>query len=249
MGNPAQAATQDSDGGNTELNFEQTVNETVKQVTRGSDGKYILPEGITPEVKHAAILEQRRRDTQSEYTKMVQNNKALSVENNVLKQKALDTVDLQLTKEQEEELDNLKFSDPEAWRIQVNILEKEALTTRSKDIDAEVRKLSTETLDKDEIEQRKDILIEFNQAHPEFKIDDDVISNDIPPRYVKKLETGEISFETFLQEIYEYSTSGKVINQEDTLGQPNIGKIAGGVTPDKRAQKEDITSTYSNEIY
>jgi len=255
MGIPAEAATQDKlenaeDKNNTSSNdFEKTVFDVVKQITRGKDGKYVLPEGITPEVKTAAIIEQRRRDTQSEYTKIAQTNKTLSVENDVLKKKVQGEINLTLTKEQAEELDDLKFSDPEAWRKKMNKLETEAVNAREAEITAEIGKVSKEVLDKDEKERRKEVLVEFIQEHPGFELDDDVLTNDIPPRFLKKLETGVISFEKFLEEVYEYSTTGKIVKQDDTLDQPNLGKIGGGTKPDKMAQKEDIIKSYNKEIF
>lgn len=255
MGTPAKADTQDDIENAAQENetvsdkFEKTVNDVVKQITRGKDGKYVLPEGLSPEVKHAAILEQRRRDTQSEFTKVAQTNKALSIENNVLKQKITGEIKLELTKEQAEELEDLKFSDPEAWRKKITKLENEAIAKRESDITAEIGKVSKETLDKDEKERRKEILNEFIQEHPGFELDDTILANDIPPRFLKKLETGQISFETFLEEVYEYSITGKVIKQEETLDQPNLGKVGGGSKPDKNAQKEDIITSYNKEIF
>lgn len=255
MGIPAKADTQDNieeaakETEEATKKFESAVTDVVKQITRGKDGKYILPEGISPEVKYAAILEQRRRDTQSEFTKVAQTNKAISIENNVLKQKISGEVKLELTKEQAEELEDLKFSDPEAWRKKITKLENDAIAKRNEDIKAEVGKVSKETLDKDEIERRKEILDGFIQDHPGFKLDDTILANDIPPRFLKKLETGQISFETFLEEVYEYSITGKVIKQDETLDQPNLGKVGGGSKPDKNAQKEDIITSYNKEIF
>lgn len=255
MGIPAGAATQEEfetaetkkvESGN---DFEKQVSEVVKQITRGKDGKYVLPEGLAPELKTAAIFEQRRRDTQAEFTKIAQANKALAAENEVLKKKVTGDVKLELTTEQAEELEELKFSDPEAWRVKVNKLEREAIKKRDEELNSEIAKLSTETLDKDEKERRKEVLEAFIESHPGFNLDDDVLANDIPPRFLKKLETGKVSFETFLEEVYEYSTTGKVVKQDKILDDPDLNKIGGSHKPDKNAQKEDIITSYNKEIY
>lgn len=229
--------------------FEATVTEVVKNITRGVDGKYVLPEDLPPAVKFAAIAEQRRRDTQSEFTKTNQRLKALDAENKALKTKAIADVPLNLSPEQAEELEDLKFSDPEAWRKKVNRLEVEARAAREKDLDDEIGKVSAETLAKEETERRKDVLAEFNKSHPEFVIDDSVIQNDIPPRITKKLETGEISFETFLEECCEYSKTGKVVAQENLNDMPNLSKVGGGSQPDKHAKQEDIILSYNKEVF
>lgn len=234
---------------NEEVAFEKAVQKAVSGMTRGSDGKYVLPDDVSPAVKHAAILEKRRRDTQSEYTKVAQQKKALEAENAALKSKALKDVQVALTPEQTAELDELKFSDPEAWRKKMNRLELEALAVRKKELEDEVTKVSADSLAKDELERRQDVLAEFNQAHPDFILDDSVIANDIPPRITKRLETGEISFEAFLQECYDYTKTGKVIKQEKTLGQPNLSMVGGGSTPDKRAETQDIVLSYNKEVY
>jgi hypothetical protein len=276
MSNPAKAATQDeglddadenldNKGANTNQDddesedeilsteevkaFETAVSNAVKEMKRGKDGKYVLPKGLSPEVKHAAILEKRRRDTQSEFTKIAQAKKALEVENNALKKKAVGSVKIELTAEQAEELDDLKFSDPEAWRKKMNKYEREAHAKQEKELEEEIAKVSSDALAKDELERRKEVLIEFNREHPDFQLDDEVIQNDIPPRITKRLETGEISFEAFLNEVYEYTKTGKTVYQEKTRNQPNLSKVGGGSKPDKHAEKEDIILSYNKEVF
>lgn len=252
MSNPANAATQGTkpEAETNKLSkFETAVNDVVKNITRGNDGKYVVPEDVPVEIRHAAILEQRRRDTQSEYTRISQSKKALEAENKVLKNKVIGDVKLELTPEQTEELENLKFEDPDAWRKKVNRYELEAIDKHTKAVNEEVTKFSSEELEKDELERRKTVLVEFNQANPDFQLNDDVIQNDIPPRITKKLETGKVTFEEFLKEVYDYTKTGKVVKQEETPNQPNLSKMAGGDKPDANAVKEDIIMSYKKEIF
>lgn len=229
--------------------FESAVADAVKDIKRGKDGKYILPKGLSAEVRYAAILEQRRRDTQSEFTKGNQAKKALEAENIALKKKAMGTVKLDLTAEQAEELDDLKFSDPEAWRKKMNKLEREAHAKQEQSLNDEIAQVSADTLAKDELERRKDVLAEFNKENPGFQLTDQIIANDIPPRIVKRLETGTISFEAFLNECKDYLTTGKVVKQEKLRDQPNLSKVGGGSRPDKHAEKEDIMLSYNKEVF
>lgn len=229
--------------------FEGAVAEAVKNISRGKDGKYVLPKGLSPEVRYAALLEQRRRDTQSEFTKGTQAKKALEAENNALKKKAMGSVKLDLTAEQAEELDDLKFSDPEAWRKKMNKLEREAHAKQEQSLNDEIAQVSADTLAKDELERRKDVLAEFNKEHPGFQLNDQIIANDIPPRIVKRLETGTISFEAFLNECHDYLTTGKVVKQEKLRDQPNLSKVGGGTRPDKHAEKEDMILSYNKEVF
>jgi len=231
------------------VKFEQSVNEAVKSIKRGEDGKYVLPEGLSPEIRFAAIAEQRRRDTQSEYTKISQSKKALEVENSALKKKAIGNVKVSLTEEQEEELDNLKFSDPEAWRVKVNKYEQEALAKYTEELNTEITQISSEELKQSELERRKEVLKKFNQENPDSQLNDTVFENDIPPRISKRLETGEISFENFLQEAKDYLTAGKSVKRDKLPNDPNLSKVGGGDKPDEHGEKEDIILSYNNEIF
>ena len=89
----------------------------------------------------------------------------------------------------------------------------------------------------------------FNQEHSDIKITDDVIVNDIPPRINNKLEKGEISFEEFLSEVYTYLKKGKATKNEPVMGQPDLSKSGGGLTPDKANDKKNSSSSYETEIY
>ncbi|NCB95266.1 MAG: hypothetical protein EOM35_02180 [Negativicutes bacterium] len=260
MGIPAKADTTNENSG-TELEtnddvevseeerFTTAVSQAVAAITRGDDGKYILPEGLSMEMRMAVIAEKRRRDTQSEFTKTSQKAKALEAENTALKKRAIGNVKIELTPELREELEDLKFSDPEEWRKRMNKLEQEAFSKHKKELDDEMGQVSTEILNKDELERREEVLKEFLKSHEGFELNDDILANDIPPRFSKRLETGEISFETFLQEVYDYTKTGKVIKQEGVLNQPNLSKVGGSTSPEKHAERVDIIKSYEKEVF
>jgi len=250
MSNPANKAdTQEEQGTKNGLAFADRVNEAVKAATVDEEGNLVLPDDLPEEVKFAATAEKRRRDTQSAYTKETQKTKALEAEKSTLLNKLNSSVKVELTTEQAEELEELKFSDPEAWRTRMNTYEAEARAKRTEEIDNDLKQVSAGTLEKEELEQRKQTLQEFQSAHPDFELTDAIIANDIPPRISKKLETGAISFEAFLQECYDFVTTGKVVKQEPNPKRPNMGKFGGGSSPDRNATIEDSITTYKNEVY
>lgn len=254
MGTPAENADtqskQDEENQASEATFAARVNEITSKLEKDAKGNWVIPEDLTEEEKFAVNAERRYRDTQSAFTKTSQENKALKAEKSVLLTKATGNVQVTLTAEQAEEMEDLKFSDPEAWRKKMNAYEAAALTEHQKTIDEEVKKVSTSSLEEEERERRKVVLSEFLETHEGFDLNDDIIANDIPPRIVKKLETGKISFEDFLQECYDYSNTGKVIKQDEEVpGQPNLSKVGGGNRPDKNAVKEDIVTSYKKETY
>lgn len=246
MGTPAtnEAVTQEK----TENSFVDQVNKAVTSMTKDAKGNYVLPDDLPEEVRFAAMSEKRFRDTQSSYTKSQQENKALKAEKAALVNKLQD-VEVVLTAEQAEELEELKFSDPEAWRKKMNSLEKEARTKRVAEIDEEIKQVSAKTLGEEEIERRKEVLEQFKADNEGFELSDEILANDIPPRISKKLEKGEISFEVFLEECRDYLKKGKVVKQEETLDQPNMSKVGGGSKPDANAVKEDIVLSYKQETY
>lgn len=250
MGNRADATTQTNDTKQSGQTLEAKVNDIVGRMTKDDKGSWAIPEDVQDEtLSFAAMAERRRRDTQADYTKVTQKAKALEAEKATLLQKIVDNPDLDLSPERKEELEQLKFEDPEEWRKQVNALEKESKQKRKASIDEELSKTSATALETEELERRTNVLAEFNASHPDFTINDDVIANDIPPRIVRKLETGKITFEDFLQECYDYSKTGKVIKQETTLDQPNLTKVPGGSKPDNKAVAEDIHTSYAKETY
>lgn len=251
MGNPADKSvdTQEERDQDTGSSFADLVNKAVNEAKTDEKGNLVLPDGLSEEVKYAATLEKRRRDTQASYTKISQKVKALEAEKSALLSKATGSFELELTTEQEAELEDLKFSDPEAWRKKMNTLETEARNKRTKEIDEELKKVSSSSLEIEELERRKQVLSDFLEANEGFELDDDIIANDIPPRISKKLEVGQITFEEFLQECHDYLKTGKVIKQDKVLSGPNLSKVGGGNSPDKNAVKEDIITSYAKETY
>jgi len=187
--------------------------------------------------------EKRRRDTQAAYTKSRQELKMLKAEREALEKQVLQ---LDLSVKQTDELEELKFQDPDKWRQEVNRLEEEAKKAKLEALNQATNEAKT----KAELEHRLEVLEEFQKAHPEVHIDDEVIANDIPPRITKKLENGEISFEEFLDEVHGYlTTPKKVAAGEEPPKQVNLGKVGGRDTASEHAVSEDIVASYQNEVY
>lgn len=247
MSNPTEEV--DTQQERTEATFADKVNEVLRNAKTDDKGRLVLPEDLSEEVKYAVTAEKRLRDTQAAFTQSRQSQKVLEAEKATLLSKVTGKIELNLTTEQAEELEELKFSDPEAWRNKINKLETAARAKTAQDLEDELKQVSTSSLANEELERRAEILEEFNRANPGFQLTDDIIANDIPPRIVMKLETGKISFEAFLQECYDYSKTGKVVKQEETMDQPNLSKVGGGSKPDKNAVKEDIILSYKKETY
>lgn len=181
--------------------------------------------------------EKRYKDTQSAFTKKAQELASLKAKVKILEENAKPVT--VVPDDRKDELEDLKYNDPDAWRLEMNKLEEDSLKQINKQIESK-------TADMLELERRQQVLEEFYAEHPGFVLDD----QDIPPRISKKLADGQITFEQFLVESYEYVTKGrKIAPGGKTLGQPNLNKIGGGDSPSQHAQVQSTVQSYKNEIF
>jgi len=242
--NPENAATID------EKPVSATVSSIVKEITTDEDGNYVFPENaeLTPELQFAATAEKRRRDAQATYTKQQQSIKALEAEKAKLLEQLAGKAQPELTLEQQEELDTLKYEDPDAWRRKMNQIEYEATSRYNESIANLTGEAKAAAEQQFELERRQQVLSEFNDSH-EIAITDELIANDVPPRITKKLEDGKISFEDFLEEVATYVAKPKTVQNEKTLKQPNLSNISGGKTPDTSRADANISSSYASTIF
>lgn len=227
--------------------FEEQVNTVVSKMTTDDAGKTVLPEGIeaSEEVMFAAKLAKRHRDTQSQFTKVTQTNKALQAENESLARSWEQDATTNLSPGEQAKLEEMKVQDPDRWRAEITKLEeakRAAFQEKRKGITQEV---SAQT----ELEQRAELLANHNAANPDQQITDEVIDNDIPPRIVKKLEQGEVSFEEFLNECTTYLGKGKVLNRVEADPDVDFASARGSNAPSEEALNEQSKSDYKEEIF
>ncbi len=221
-----------------------SVEEQVNTVLQQMSAEDFDASKVDPVIMYAATAEKRRRDTQSEFTKVSQRAKKLEATNNQLSQVFEQELVHKMSAREAAELEELKYSDPDAWRNKLVTLE-EANKGKVKE---KLQQIEQEAVGKTEVELRVEQLNAFCEAHPGFVINDDVLQNDIPPRITRKLERGEISFADFLQQSYDYLSKGKVIGAGEVPPDiPNLGKAPGGATP--KLSKDNPSSGYINEIY
>lgn len=230
--------------------FADTVNEVVGQMTQGEDGKWLLPEGVDKNneaLVFAVNAEKRRRDTQAAFTRTAQEKARLEAENKHLAEGWQKDFSSSLTTEQQAELEELKVTDPEAWRLKLNELEE----TRRNQFNETRKTIQQKAVGESELEYRQRALQEFSEAHPDLQLTDDVIQNDIPPRITKQLESGEITFGDFLSKVAEYMTKDRVVKptEEKPNGGIDLGTAPGGSMPDGAAIKEASKTQYQDEIY
>ena len=211
-----------------------------------------IPESTTtdtPESTTQVDYEKRFKDTQAFATKVAQEKaeairelQELKAELSVLKETAKPS--LTIDAQTQSELEDLKYSDPDAWRARVNELEQNANLEFNSKID-EAKKLSTQQL---ELQRRANILEQFQTEHPDVVFTDELLNLDIPRRIVKELEEGKVTYEEFLNNVYNYVKTPKVIGSiTKTLEQPNLSKTGGDDTPTKNSSSnQNIIQSYEN---
>lgn len=211
-----------------------------------------IPEGLTtdtPESTQQVDYEKRFKDTQAFATKIAQEKaekekelNELKAELSVLKETAQPsvTIDPQV----QAELDDLKYSDPDAWRTRMNEIELKSKQEFNSRID-EAKQLSSQQM---EIQRRANVLAQFQTEHPDVELTDELLHLDIPQRIVKELENGKVTYEEFLNNVYNYVKTPKVVGSTTkTLEQPNLSKTGGDDTPTKNSSSnQNIIQTYEN---
>lgn len=202
------------------------------------------PNGSDASANQEVDYEKRYKDTQGAFTKSQQTLKAANAKIEILEK--LTTPKVELDEATKTELEKLKFSDPDAWRRELNKLENEAINSHRETL-SEAEK---ESRRQSELENRSQVLAEFQKSHPELIINDDVIKYDVPPRITAKLETGEISFEQYLGDVRDYLSKGKTVGDGNkTLNQPNLKDVGGDSTPTDDATKKDIVKDYADIVF
>ena len=211
-----------------------------------------IPESTTtdtPESTQQVDYEKRFKDTQAFATKVAQEKadavrelQELKAELSVLKETAKPS--LAIDEQTQSELEDLKYSDPDAWRAKVNELEHKANAEFNSKI-AEAKQLSSQQL---ELQRRANVLAQFQTEHPDVEFTDELLHLDIPQRIVKELENGKVTYEEFLNNVYNYVKTPKVIGSTTkTLEQPNLSKTGGDDTPTKNSSSnQNIIQTYEN---
>lgn len=230
--------------------FKDKVNELVGQMVQGDDGNWALPEEASKDLDEptmfAVTSERRYRDTQGAFTKAQQTAKkneaiAIGFQDRLLESEVV------LTKEQKYELNELRKTDPDAWRTKLNEYE----TANKANLSTELEELRTKSSTKGELEIRKDQMAAFSKETG-ITLTDEIVENDLPPRFTKELAEGIVTFEEFLVKAGNFIKAEKVIqgsNEDTDDDTKDFSKVAGGQEPSKAAQEGDFEESYEATIF
>lgn len=175
------------------------------------------------------------KDTQAAFTKARQEVAALKAKNAAL-EKAIVDQGVQLDPAVAEELERLKYEDPEAWRQKLNAIEN----AKAKEVTSEITRQA-------EVARRKEVLASWNQENQDAQITDYVVRNVLPAGLTNKLNRGEVSFEGFLAEASNFLRQTKVgPGSSKNAGKKDPMSIANGTANINQSTQE---TDYSKMIF
>ena len=220
----------------TSTNTQTLINDAVKEVTVGEDGKYVYPENMNPMLKAAVAATKSYRDNQSGYTKSQQSLKEAEATVEALRNQLVKNVQpLELPPEEKARLDTLLETDPNAWRKEMNKLDTdhtETVTKLADEVTDEVR-ATTEI-------QRRVGLLEGLNASRENPVTVDMLDNDVPARINNKLADGSITFEAYLVEASTYIDADKTIATTTDTKTTSLETANGSSTASTTKQEDEI---------
>jgi len=229
------------------------VSDALKVYSVDEKGKVVIPQGTPSYVETALKLEQQRRDSNSNYGKERARGDKLEVEMEALKVQMAGLVGSPtLTADQTAELEELKFTDPDAWFQKKTEMDKlnsslastrvaDAVTQASKDADVAYTAKVTKGRD----ESVGEMLTKHNALNPETPITMDMLNLDIPPVLVNRYHKGELDSLEFLGKVSKFLYADTVIKTEPTMTQPNLADGVSTVAPTETAETKSLEQVYA----
>jgi len=225
------------------VDYQSEVNRLLKETKVTEEGKFEFPADTPPWAKVAIANEKKFRDTQVGYTKSTQDNKLLIAEIDVLKGKLAGHS--ALTTEQTEELDHLKLTDPDAYFDKRTEYEAQAHTQ----FDTELTDVKNKTANEIELERREQYIKDFNVSR-DVPITQELIDNEVPAKFFKQLEANEVTFDQFVLNVAQYVDTPKVVGKgSEVTNVTNLSDVAGGDSPSKEKQYDNLAEDYANIVF
>lgn len=208
-----------------QTDYQALINEALTKVD--DNGKVVYPEDMDPAFKAAVAATKSFRDTQSGYTKATQDNKLKEAEIEALREKLAATITptISLTPDEKTKLNELKYTDPDAWFQQMRTLETQA----SAHVDKELTEVTEKAKDKTVQELRLDALKEFN-ANREVPLTPELLEAETPPKFVNQLNEGKVSFEEFLLTASAFIDGTKTVVSPKAPTTTDLTGLNGGTT-------------------
>jgi len=208
-----------------DINPQELINKTLKEIKVDDKGKFIYPEDTDPVLKAAVAATKSFRDTQSSYTKSQQELKALQAEAEALKEQLAkyETPTAGLSDEEQQELETLKYTDPDAWYHKMKALEQQAVAK----VDEKFKEVREQAKAKTAEEQRIEMLEQFN-SQAETPLTKEQLELDVPARWISDVQEGKLDFNEFLERAYEFIHGPKIVATPEVPKTTDLNKVSGG---------------------
>jgi len=226
----------------TDADISAMVTEQLKTVD--DKGKLQLPDDMPDWQKHVVRGAKRTRDAQSALGKTNDKLRASEATLQVLNDKQLVLPpNLGLSQEEIVEINGLATSDPEQYRLRMNTAETKARATAQEELDTGVSKSIEDANNSHMTNNRVTVLQNFRDANPELVITDDVLVNDVPPRFMSDLNSGKYAnYQEYLVAVKGYLEKGVSIDEGNKGDEHNLHLMNGATTPGSKAgDRQKIT--------
>ena len=176
------------------------------------------------------VLTKRLKDAQAALTPLQQDRARLKAELEASKTPPK----VELSPEREKELEDLKFTDPDQWRQEVNKLDEESQQAFTQKVDEETKKI-----------QDQQAVVNFLADNP--TLDKDLVKNVIPTAIQERYSNGEITMQEVL-EIGKKLINGAPVASIMIPDSPNIGAVAGSDKPTNEAKQKQVEVDWTNTL-
>lgn len=246
MSDPDKTDAQADKGTEQTKSVQDQVNDIVTGITTDDKGKLVMPEGDFDEtLEYAAKTEHRRRGTEGAYAhektlRKTAESVAQGLEDQIGKQ-----AQFKPSAKQQEELEELLETDPEAWRVKLNEYETEAQLNAREGLS----KIKEDAISTVLIKERTEQLNAFNTLHPDANLTPELIAQSVPKMHLDKLENGKMTYAEFLGVANTYVTSGAAVDTDNPDKPIDLSDAPGSSEPGEEDINKQGDIDYDKTIY
>ncbi len=234
-------------------NQDNLVANALEAYSADENGKVVIPENTPEYVATALNIEQRRRDVNASFGRSESENQRLAAENEALKAEMAKLAKPSgLSADQQAELDDLRYSDVDAWFEKkrdyeaqnskaVNGVVENAISEANKTATVKVQEQVTLSRD----EAIATMLNQHNAANPSQPITQEMLGLNVPPILVQQFAGGELDGPQFMAQVSKFIYADRVVKKEDVLDQPDLGNAPSMQAPTDSAKTQSLAEIYA----
>ena len=140
-------------------------------------------------------------------------------------------------------LDELKYSDPDAWLEEVTALKGKSQSTLESTL-AEARKAAGEEIKK---QTEQEAINSFITANPNIKLED--LETKVPYGLKASFDSGEITVQQFLDEANKFFNAKESSGGQQTLNQITLKDLSGTAQASKDAVSKESAVSYETATF